>query len=65
MKLIPFSGMMCYPHEIEKEGDFKIKVTLSKINRHQDMPPIVRYEYFPSIIERNKRYDMLVNLLKE
>lgn len=65
MKLIPFSGMMCYPHELEKDGDFRIKGKLSKTNRSPEIPPIERYEYFPSVMERDKRYNMLVNLLKE
>lgn len=65
MKQIPFSGMMCHPTEITKDGDFKIKALLSPINRHPEIPPIVRYEHFPCIAERDKRYDMLLNLLKE
>jgi hypothetical protein len=60
MKPIPFSGMMCLPHDIQKDGDFKIKGTLSRPNT----PLLVRYEHFASIQERDKRYNMIVNLLK-
>jgi len=59
---IPFSGMMCLPQDVQKDGDFKIKGTLS---RSKDQPPIVRYEYFGSTLERDKRFDMLTKLLKE
>lgn len=61
MKPIPFSGMLCLPQEIQKDGDFKIKGTLS---RAKDAPPLVRYEHFASTLERDKRYNMIVNLLK-
>jgi len=57
--------MMCYPKEIVKDGDFRIKATISPENRHQGIPPIIRYEYFPCADERDKRYNLLVNLLKE
>jgi hypothetical protein len=60
MNAIPFSGMLCYPAEIVKEGDFKIKGTLS---RATNMPPLVRYEYFGSILERDQRYNVLMNLI--
>ena len=62
MKPIPFSGMMCLPHEIVKEGDFKIKGTLSRGKNH---PSIVRYEHFASPSERDARYNMITKLLKE
>ena len=63
MRPIPFSGMMCAPENIEKEGDFKIKGIINvATNNH---PQIVRYEYFASLEERNKRYNMIMNLLKE
>jgi hypothetical protein len=63
MKPIPFSGMMCNPQNITKEGHFKIKgVIRPSDNTH---PEIVRYEHFPSSEERDKRYNMIVNLLKE
>jgi hypothetical protein len=62
MKLIPFSGMMCHPLEIVKDGDFRIKGTISRaINE----PALVRYEYFACIQERDQKYNLLVNLLKE
>lgn len=62
MKLIPFSGMLCHPLDIEKDGDFKIKGT---ITRAIDQPAIVRYEYFASKEERDNKYELIVNLLKE
>lgn len=63
MKPIPFSGMMCNPRDISKEGDFKIKgvINVGEYNH----PQIVRYEHFPCVEERDKRYNMLLNLLKE
>jgi hypothetical protein len=63
MKPIPFSGMMCYPTDIQKEGDFKIRGTINVPNNTH--PQIVRYEHFASPIERDTRYNMLTKLLKE
>lgn len=63
MKSIAFSGMMCNPKDIEKEGDFKIKGIIN-LGTHNH-PPIVRYEHFPCAEERDKRYNMIMNLLKE
>ena len=62
MKLIKFSGMLCRPIDIIKDGDFRIKGIM---NRAKDLPECIRYEYFASKDERDKRYNMLVNLLKE
>jgi len=62
MKPIAFSGMMCHPTDIQKEGDFKIKGTVS---RAKDQPVLVRYEYFPCKEQRDKRYDVLLNLIKD
>ena len=62
MRPIPFSGMMCHPFDIQKDGDFKIKGTVS---RAKDQPELVRYEHFPCKAERDKRYDVIMNLLKE
>ena len=61
MKQIPFGGMLCNPINITKEGDFKIKGVISN-NGSQE---IARYEYFASMDERDKRYNMIMNLLKE
>lgn len=63
MKQIPFSGMLCHPTDIEKDGDFRIKGTVSAHNNSH--MPIVRYEYFPCSEERDKRYKMIMNLLKD
>lgn len=63
MKPIPFSGMMCLPTDITIEGDFKIKGVINPPSKHH--PQIVRYEHFPSKAERDKRYNMIMNLLKE
>ena len=63
MKPIPFSGMMCRPADIQKEGNFKIKGIINCANNNH--PAIVRYEHFPSSDERDKRYNMIMNLLKE
>jgi hypothetical protein len=63
MRPIPFSGMMCNPKDIQKEGDFKIKGIVN-IER-PDTPPIIRYEHFPSTAERDIRYNLLTKLLKE
>lgn len=63
MKPIPFSGMQCNAVDISKDGDFRIKgVIRIADNTH---PEIVRYEHFPSIQERDKRFEMITKLLKE
>jgi hypothetical protein len=62
MKPIAFSGMMCSPINITKDGEFRIK---GVINHAKDHPEIVRYENFASTEERDKRFNMIVNLLKE
>jgi hypothetical protein len=63
MKPIAFSGMMCNPKDIEKEGEFKIKGVINPARA--DHPQIVRYEHFPSSAERDKRFEMITKLLKE
>lgn len=63
MKPIPFSGMMCRPVDISKEGDFKIKGVINTANNSH--PQIVRYEHFPCAEERDKRFEMVTKLLKE
>ena len=63
MKPIPFSGILCAPDDIQKEGDFKIKGVINTPNNAH--PQILRYEHFPSTEERDKRYNMIMNLLKE
>lgn len=63
MKPIAFSGMMCRPQDVTKEGEFKIKGVITPANNLH--PEIVRYEHFPSSEERNKRYEMITKLLKE
>jgi hypothetical protein len=63
MKPIAFSGMMCNPIDIQKEGDFKIKGTINVAKNNH--PQIVRYEHFPSSEERDKRYNLIMNLLNE
>ena len=63
MRPIAFSGMMCAPHDIQKEGDFKIKGIIN--DEKHNHPQIVRYEHFPSKFERDKRFDLIMNLLKE
>ena len=62
MKLIKFSGMLCRPVNLTKDGDFKIKGVM---NHAKDQPELVRYEHFACKEERDKKYDLLVNLLKE
>lgn len=62
MKLIPFSGMMCHPLEITKDGDFKIK---GMISRAIDQPALIRYEHFACKEERDRKYELIVKLLKE
>lgn len=56
MNRIPFSGMMCSPENIQKEGDFKI---VGKVGA------IMRAEYFPSKDERDRRFELVTKLLKE
>lgn len=59
MKPIAFSGMMCNPIDIQKEGDYRIK---GIINRAKDMPELVRFEYFANKYERDKRFDHIMKL---
>lgn len=61
MKMIKFSGMLCSPFQIMKDGDFKIKGIMHNAKDH---PPVMRYEHFACKEERDKKYDILVNLLK-
>jgi hypothetical protein len=63
MKPIPFSGMMCNPKDIQKEGEFKIKGVINLVTHNH--PQIIRYEHFPSSEERDKRFEMITKLLKE
>lgn len=63
MRPIAFSGMMCAPKDIVKDGDFRIKGIIHHGNHLH--PPIERLEYFASSYERDKRYNMIMNLLKE
>lgn len=63
MKPIAFSGMMCHPKDIQKEGDFKIKGVINDAKHNH--PQIVRYESFASTQERDARYEMIMKLLKE
>lgn len=63
MKPIAFSGMMCNPQDIEKDGQFRIKGVINHAKHNH--PPIVRYENFASSAERDTRYNMIMNLLKE
>lgn len=63
MKPIPFSGMLCSPMDIQKDGEFRIRGTINVLNNTH--PAIHRFENFPSPEERDKRYNMIMNLLKE
>lgn len=63
MKPIAFSGMMCNPHDIQKDGDFRIKGVINPPNNLH--PQIVRYENFASSAERDVRFEMITKLLKE
>ena len=62
MRPVPFSGMMCQPSDIEKDGDFKIK---GRISTGSDCPPIDRCEFFACKEERDLRYNLIMNMLKE
>lgn len=62
MKTIPFSGMLCNPMDVQKDGDFRIKGVINVPN--DTHPPIIRYENFPSTEERDKRYNAILNLLR-
>lgn len=66
MKPIAFSGMLCYPNNLQKDGKFRIKGVISNYadNSEKNHPDIVRYENFASTEERDKRYNLIVNLLK-
>lgn len=63
MKPIAFSGMKCHPLNIQKDGNFRIKGVITIKNDNH--PEIVRYENFASTQERDTRYNMIMNLLKE
>jgi hypothetical protein len=63
MKPIPFSGMLCSPMNIEKDGEFRIKGTVNVPNNTH--PPVIRYENFACSAERDKRFDAITKLLKE
>ncbi len=62
MKLVAFSGMLCRPLNIQKDGEFKIRGVM---NHAKDLPELVRYEHFACKEERDKKFDLLVNKLKE
>lgn len=59
---IIFSGMRCKPSELIKDGDFKLRVDFPT---HPDEPKISRYEFFPSKEERDKKYNVLMQQLKD
>lgn len=63
MKPLPFSGMLCSPVDIQKDGEFKIKGIIRVADNSH--PEIVRFEHFPCAEERDKRFNMIMNLLKE
>jgi len=63
MKPIPFSGMLCSPMNIEKDGEFRIKGTMNVPNNGH--PSIVRYENFACKEERDQRFVVITRLLKE
>lgn len=62
MRPIPFSGMMCAPENIEKEGDFKIR---GRISTGKECPSIDRFEFFACKEERDLRFNLIMNMLKE
>jgi hypothetical protein len=64
MRQIAFSGMWCSPQNIVKDGDFRIRGTMSPplMKNH---PPIHRYENFPSVAERDKRYNALMKQMDD
>ncbi len=64
MRQIAFSGMWCSPTEIQKDGDFKIRGTMST-SRMTDHPPIIRYEHFASPAERDVRYNHIMKHLED
>ena len=63
MKPIAFSGMMCRPVDITKEGEFRIKAAFNVPDLSH--PEIVRYEHFPSRGERDDRYNAIMKLLRD
>lgn len=63
MKPIPFSGMLCNPMDVQKDGEFRIKGIINVPNNTH--PPVIRYENFACSAERDVRYNMIMKLLKE
>lgn len=64
MRQIAFSGMWCAPDNVIKEGDFKIRGTVSPSNM-VNHPPVHRYESFASTLERDIRYTTLMRQLDD
>lgn len=62
MKQIVFSGVLCLPEDVEKDGNFKIRGRLSspKLVNH---PPVYRYEQFATTRERDMRYTQIMRQL--
>ena len=63
MRQIAFSGMWCDPKDIVKDGQFKIRGTIS--TQMKDHPPIHRYEHFGSTMERDARFGVLMKQLDD
>lgn len=49
------------PADVLKDGDYRIKAILSN---KKDCPEIIRYEYFASQLERDKRYNHIMEMMK-
>ena len=62
MKPIPFSGMMCNPLDIQKDGQFRIKGVMRVADNSH--PEIARYEYFPATYQRDERFEAIKRLRK-
>lgn len=64
MRQIAFSGMWCSPHGVEKDGDFRIRGTMSPPGAI-GVPAMYRYEYFASRDERDVRYRQVMRQLED